>query len=233
MLKKGIVQFPPEDRMQACSLTQQKSNENPMREKHKTKFMSMKRTKRVRGKCHHIARVCNMNSFLDAIYDELMDSLYLIPIIVVLVSAYFWFNRERKPSYKPQIPVTAGPVKSSGSAPSKSKNQVGSRVECDMWGVGEVVWTIIGLNKRKTKGPTLKIFFGSQTGTAEDFAGTLAQEGTRYGFNAEEVDLEGFTVVRFSSEFLSFPSFLFRVHSACEHKRGTRHSPYSAFDFAN
>ena len=38
----------------------------------------------------------------------------------------------------------------------------------------------------------LKIFFGSQTGTAEDFANTLCDEGLAYGFAPEVIDLEEF-----------------------------------------
>lgn len=38
----------------------------------------------------------------------------------------------------------------------------------------------------------MKIFFGSQTGTAEGFARTLMEEARQNGFNAETVDLEDF-----------------------------------------
>ena len=38
----------------------------------------------------------------------------------------------------------------------------------------------------------LKIFFGSQTGTAEDFANTLCDEGLAYGFAPEVIDMEEF-----------------------------------------
>lgn len=38
----------------------------------------------------------------------------------------------------------------------------------------------------------MKIFFGSQSGTAETFAGELADEGKKYGFKAEVVDLEDY-----------------------------------------
>eukprot|EP00946_MAST-07B_sp_MAST-7B-sp1_P004784 g4784.t1 len=39
---------------------------------------------------------------------------------------------------------------------------------------------------------TLKVYFGSQTGTAEEFAETLVEEGRKYGFDASKVDLEDF-----------------------------------------
>ena len=41
------------------------------------------------------------------------------------------------------------------------------------------------------------ILFGSQTGTAEDFAQTIAEEATSYNFYSEVIDLEDFTVVCF------------------------------------
>ena len=39
---------------------------------------------------------------------------------------------------------------------------------------------------------TLKVYFGSQTGTAEEFAETLVEEGRKFGFDATKVDLEDF-----------------------------------------
>ena len=41
-------------------------------------------------------------------------------------------------------------------------------------------------------GVELKIFYGSQTGTAEDFANTLADEARAYGFKPEVIDLEDY-----------------------------------------
>ena len=41
----------------------------------------------------------------------------------------------------------------------------------------------------------MKILYGSQTGTAEDFAATLTEEAESHNFNAECVDLEEFEVV--------------------------------------
>ena len=39
---------------------------------------------------------------------------------------------------------------------------------------------------------SLKVYFGSQTGTAEEFAETLIEEGHKYGFQGEKIDLEDF-----------------------------------------
>jgi sulfite reductase alpha subunit-like flavoprotein len=45
-------------------------------------------------------------------------------------------------------------------------------------------------NKQK-----LLILFGSQTGTAEEYAGTIAQESKRFGFKPKVVDLVDFEPV--------------------------------------
>ena len=43
--------------------------------------------------------------------------------------------------------------------------------------------------------PKLLILFGSQTGTAEEYAGTIAQESKRFGFKPKVVDLVDFEPV--------------------------------------
>lgn len=40
------------------------------------------------------------------------------------------------------------------------------------------------------------ILYGSQTGTAEDYSKTIAQEAKRYGFNAKAVDMVDFDPVQ-------------------------------------
>jgi NADPH-ferrihemoprotein reductase len=47
-------------------------------------------------------------------------------------------------------------------------------------------------SSQKYPGGSLRIFFGSQTGTAEGFARTLMEEGKEAGFDAKIVDLEDF-----------------------------------------
>jgi sulfite reductase alpha subunit-like flavoprotein len=41
----------------------------------------------------------------------------------------------------------------------------------------------------------VKIFYGSQTGTAEDFSHKLAGEGKKYGFAPEVIDMEEYDMV--------------------------------------
>jgi len=47
-------------------------------------------------------------------------------------------------------------------------------------------------NKEEPKGPPCKVFFGSQTGTAEDYAGRLAKELKQRGMSPDLVDMEDF-----------------------------------------
>ncbi|KAK3751514.1 hypothetical protein QZH41_019091, partial [Actinostola sp. cb2023] len=54
------------------------------------------------------------------------------------------------------------------------------------------------IGKMKKTGKTIAIFYGSQTGTAEEFAGRLAKDAQRYGlkaglFDPEEIDIEELT----------------------------------------
>ena len=46
------------------------------------------------------------------------------------------------------------------------------------------------LAKMRKTGRRLVVFYGSQTGTAEEFAGRLAKEGARYGFKGIVADPE-------------------------------------------
>lgn len=52
------------------------------------------------------------------------------------------------------------------------------------------------LKKLKTSGRSLVAFYGSQTGTAEEFAGRLAKEGIRYGLKGMVADPEEYDMVR-------------------------------------
>ena len=55
--------------------------------------------------------------------------------------------------------------------------------------------------KMKASKRRMVVFYGSQTGTAEEFAGRLAKEGTRYGLRGivadpEECDMEDLTKIK-------------------------------------
>ncbi len=45
-------------------------------------------------------------------------------------------------------------------------------------------------------GPKIEVYFGSQTGTAEEFSKILSQEGRKYGLQMKPVDLEKFDPIK-------------------------------------
>ena len=51
------------------------------------------------------------------------------------------------------------------------------------------------VDKMKANNKDIIVFFGSQTGTAEEFASRLASEAKLYGFNAMTADLEEYEMV--------------------------------------
>jgi NADPH-ferrihemoprotein reductase len=48
----------------------------------------------------------------------------------------------------------------------------------------------------KNDGPKIEVYYGSQTGTAEEFSKILAQEGRKHGFQMKSVDLEKFDAAK-------------------------------------
>ena len=62
------------------------------------------------------------------------------------------------------------------------------------------------------------IFFGSQTGTAEDYATRIAREAKQYGFDPIVADFENYAFVRSRLYLMTFPSH--KSLSADEHRRG-------------
>ena len=57
----------------------------------------------------------------------------------------------------------------------------------------------------------MRVYFGSQTGTAEEFAQTLVEEGKARGFDAAVVDLEDFQEEDFTSAPLNKALHMFAV----------------------
>ena len=54
----------------------------------------------------------------------------------------------------------------------------------------------------KASGRNIVVFYGSQTGTAEEFAGRLAKEAARYGMKALVADPEECQMVYCSTDWL-------------------------------
>lgn len=60
------------------------------------------------------------------------------------------------------------------------------------------------IKKLKSSGRSLVVFYGSQTGTAEEFAGRLAKEGMRYRLKGMVADPEECDMVSLL-QFSNFP----------------------------
>lgn len=52
----------------------------------------------------------------------------------------------------------------------------------------------------ESKGPTIKIFYGSQSGTAEGFAFDMQKECKKYGFRGKVIDLEDYDTEELQDE---------------------------------
>lgn len=52
------------------------------------------------------------------------------------------------------------------------------------------------IKKLKSSGRSLIVFYGSQTGTGEEFAGRIAKEGIRYQLKGMVADPEEYEMVR-------------------------------------
>lgn len=58
------------------------------------------------------------------------------------------------------------------------------------------------IKKLKASGRSLVVFYGSQTGTGEEFAGRLAKEGIRYQLKGMVADPEECDMVRYNYLYL-------------------------------
>ena len=68
------------------------------------------------------------------------------------------------------------------------------------------------LSKMRKTGRRMVVFYGSQTGTAEEFAGRLAKEGARYGFKGIVADPEEENMeVRCNAMFLNVHKLMKRI----------------------
>lgn len=107
--------------------------------------------------------------------------IYYIPIVIGLGGIiWFYLSKPSKPTPAKPNPIT--PVqnkpKVSPSTPVKKAPK----------------------KKEVSDGRPVKIFYGSQTGTAEDFSHKLAAEGKKYGFAPEVVDMEEYDMEELHSE---------------------------------
>lgn len=111
----------------------------------------------------------------EAVAEPLFSTLDLILLAGLVVIATWWFTREKK---KPEVTSNG---KSYSIQPTSMTLQSSSDNSF--------------IKKLKTSGRSLVVFYGSQTGTGEEFAGRLAKEGMRYRLKGmvadpEECDME-------------------------------------------
>lgn len=123
---------------------------------------------------------------MEEIEETESDSSFMMVLLflVGIVGFYYLWTKKNQPQ---RIVQTPNPIKSSPSITVK-KPVNGSQ------------------KSSKTEIPPdfvpVKIFFGSQTGTAEDFSHKLSAEAKQYKFYAQVVDLEDYDGVRFFIFFL-------------------------------
>ncbi|CAH1231416.1 POR [Branchiostoma lanceolatum] len=95
-----------------------------------------------------------------------MTDIFLVCMILGL-TIYWWFFRDRKAATPQQLvkPLTVVPLSTASRDPSF-------------------------INRMKKTKKSVAVFYGSQTGTAEEFAGRLARDCIRYGIKGFPVDPE-------------------------------------------
>lgn len=127
-------------------------------------------------------------SFLDV--DLSLDVALPACALLVALAVYLWRRQPepRPPALKIQPVGTPRSTKPTGISTGASGKQVHRQ---SMQGK-----TLTRVQEEDASRVPLKIFFGSQTGTAEEFARKLASEGKHHGFATQVVDLEDYEPVR-------------------------------------
>ncbi|XP_071447149.1 NADPH--cytochrome P450 reductase [Hetaerina americana] len=101
---------------------------------------------------------------------------------------FYWFIHPRLQSRKDEATAAAAAAAASRSYTMQPSSMVGAS-------------STSFVKKLQNSGRSLVVFYGSQTGTAEEFAGRLAKEGTRYRLKGmvadpEECDMEELTSLK-------------------------------------
>ena len=115
---------------------------------------------------------------------------YVLLAILGYAAYYYWSNRE-----KPETTSMPSYVITPTAAPAAGDAQTSSGF----------------LSKMKNSKRRMVVFYGSQTGTAEEFAGRLAKEGARYGMKGivadpEECEMDDLTKIASLSDELEGPT---------------------------
>jgi len=111
---------------------------------------------------------------MEALGVSLVDGIILTSVIGI--GAYFWFGKSKNQFDGAVIKVMPASVSSPANGVHRSNSMSDS---------GFVA-------KMKSSGRNVIVFYGSQTGTAEEFASRLAKDASRYGLKAMVADPEEF-----------------------------------------
>nr|AVL92922.1 cytochrome P450 reductase [Ostrinia furnacalis] len=108
---------------------------------------------------------------------SLFSTFDIIMLVVLLGAAVWWLYSSRKENKKDEIILSKYSIQTAGSIQVTENSFI---------------------KKLKSSGRSLVVFYGSQTGTGEEFAGRLAKEGVRYKMKGmvadpEECDMEELT----------------------------------------
>lgn len=109
-----------------------------------------------------------------AVGGSLFSTFDIVVLIILLGGTIWWLYNSKKENKKDEILLSKYSIQAAGSIQVTENSFI---------------------NKLKSSGRSLVVFYGSQTGTAEEFAGRLAKEGMRYKMKGmvadpEECDME-------------------------------------------
>nr|AUX13058.1 NADPH-cytochrome P450 reductase [Apolygus lucorum] len=111
----------------------------------------------------------------EAVEESMFGPLDIVLLVALLGVALWWLMKDKSPSSLKDKSFTIQPMAMSSSVPQNTENSF--------------------IKKLKGSGRSLIVFYGSQTGTGEEFAGRIAKEGIRYQLKGmvadpEEYDME-------------------------------------------
>lgn len=111
---------------------------------------------------------------------SLFSTFDIIVLVILLGGAIWWLYNSKKENKKDDLLISKYSIQAAGSIQVTENSFI---------------------NKLKASGRSLVVFYGSQTGTGEEFAGRLAKEGIRYKMRGmvadpEECDMEELTKLK-------------------------------------
>ncbi|KAJ0180556.1 hypothetical protein K1T71_003960 [Dendrolimus kikuchii] len=118
---------------------------------------------------------------------SLFSTFDIIVLVILLGGTIWWLYNSKKENKKDEILISKYSIQAAGSIQVTENSFI---------------------NKLKASGRSLVVFYGSQTGTGEEFAGRLAKEGIRYKMKGmvadpEECDMEELTKLQEISNSLA------------------------------